>query len=167
MMTNTTHPSDAEAPPPVDTSKYDAEQQHLDDADIHATANIFNLVGSELTMVDKQSIDSSNKKATRLDEKKVFNRPHMTQPTAPQPVQHQPVHTPLIPQPATPPIPQQTQVVHQQAVPAMISVDNSEILSKIDEMGKKVDDLYNVYEKLLEKISKSTKRMTLTINDKD
>lgn len=166
-MTNTAQPDNTETPSPVDTTKYEAEQQHLDDADIYATASLFNIVGSELTMVDKQSVDQSNKKATRLDEKKVFNRAPMTQTSAPPPPQPQQVQAPIAPQPALPPMPQQTQVVHQQAVPAMISVDNSEILSKIDEMNKKVDDLYNVYEKLLDKISKGTKRMTLTINDKD
>ncbi len=163
MMTN-----EESQPPPPDTTKYEVEQAHLDRDDVLATASLFNIVGSELTQVDKQSVSGSTQKATRLDESKVFNK---QQPMTPQQQVLPPPPQPPAPvaQAAPPPqpMPPVSQVAHAQSMPAMISVDNSEILSKIDDMGKKVDALYDVYNKLLDKISKGTKRMTLTINDKD
>ena len=152
--------------PVIDTSRHQAEYE-LEQDDMLDVAMLYNTVGKELTTVDKHAIDQA-RKATQLDESRVFNK-QMTQPNTTQASPPQP-SVPINPPPAHIPVAQQppaAQLTHMQPVPAMISVDNSEIISKITAMEKKVDSLLNVYEKLLEKIAKGSRRMTLTINDKD
>ena len=153
----------SEEPPPVEPSRYHDPQQQLAKDDMLDVALLYNAVGTELTMVDKHGLNNTQK-AARLDESRVFNNQMTQQSNIPQPV-HPPAHPPVQPPPVhAPPI---QSISHAQPVAAMISVDNSEIISKISAMEKKVDSLLNVYEQLLDKMVKNSKRMTITINDKD
>ena len=58
-------------PQEIDTSRHEDEYQLKQDDTIDI-ALLANVVGSELTKVDKHAVDNSFKKATKIDKHKIF-----------------------------------------------------------------------------------------------
>ena len=157
MMTNQQKPGE------IDTSRHEQSYElKRDDAiDIALLANV---VGSELTKVDKNAIDSSFKKATNIDKQKIFSNQH----TSTEPTQQidsdikslnlKPVEIPAIP-PAN-----QSPVASTRPVS---TIDLTPVLRKLDNLEKNMSALQSTYDTILNKLTNNTKQVTLTIdNDK-
>jgi hypothetical protein len=171
--------------PPVDTLSHENPYQLAED-DIHDIAVLINAVGTELTTVDKLSVDGEGSiKATKIDQQKIFNTNPIPQSRSALP----PSPPPAPPEPsqptATAPVEKVSKVTPSaEPVKQYDSMDVSEItgkltsissdiskclksLSKIDALERKVVSLEAVYDKLLTKIVKNAKRVTITVNDKN
>ena len=147
----------------IDTSRHEQEYQLKRD-DTLDIALLVNVVGSELTKVDKHAVDGSFKKATKIDKQKIFSQQPISPPLSvvnntqelkrvepPSPVQ--------VPTPPKTPTP-----VAQTISP---SVDLSPVLQKLESLEKKMLSLQSTYDTILNKLTKATKQVTLTIdNDK-
>lgn len=149
----------------VDTSRHEQSYElKRDDAiDIALLANV---VGSELTKVDKNAIDSSFKKATNIDKQKIFsNQQHV----AKEPIQQidsnikstklRPVEIPVIPPANQSPI--------ASTIPVSTTIDLTPILRKLDSLEENMLTLQSTYDTILNKLTNNAKQVTLTIdNDK-
>jgi len=151
----------------VDTSQYQEEYQlQKDDAlDIALLANV---VGKELTQVDKFAVNGL-KKATRIDQQKIFNRPSASAAQAPIPpgippelqqMQHVPQSTPspvVQPQtPTPPPAPQVAQI-------------DERVFNHLKAIESRLENMESLYNSILETIQNNTEQITVTLtkNDKD
>ena len=156
--------TDQPASQEIDTSRHEQEYQlkHDDTLDIALLANV---VGTELTKVDKHAVDNNFKKATKLDRQKIFNKLETKVSAVPQ-------------QPVTPAVntTKITQIKKQSTAPVNIqskstvnqSIDLTAVLSKLDSLEQKLSTLQLSYDKIVEKLSSKSKRVTLTFdNDKN
>lgn len=148
----------------VDTSRHEQSYElKRDDAiDIALLANV---VGSELTKVDRNAIDSSFKKATNIDKQKIFSNQHTdTEPTQQidsdiKSPKLKPVEIPVIP-PAN-----QSPIASTRPLPT--AIDLTPVLRKLDNLEKNMSTLQSTYDTILNKLTNNTKQVTLTIdNDK-
>lgn len=137
--------------------------EEMTDDDLPALLGLMGVVGAELNQIDKFSID---KKARALQlTNETIQRARKKQPDEP-PVQNVPVQKEPVQQNEQSPVQNKKQPAKQpKAQPSVISDD---VLKAIQQVEKKVDKLYNTYDKLLTKICSKTKRITFTIaNDTD
>lgn len=150
----------------IDTSAHQ-EQYQLQKNDALDIALLANVVGKELTQVDKFAV-SGLQKATRIDQGKIFNKPQNIEPSSvvkdkpqglPPELQQvnnskpQPDKQPVIqPQPVSPP-----PVVDERMISQLKSIDNR---------LKKMEDLYST---LIKTITENTDQVQLTLvkNDKN
>jgi hypothetical protein len=157
----------------VDTSQHQDEYQ-LQQNDALDIALLANIVGTELTQVDKFAV-SGTKKATRIDQQKIFNKPSVSSTPAMtaqapkptglppelqqvQPVKPQEPPSPVLTQAPVPP-PQVTQV-------AQIDERVFNYLKAIEQRLEKMESIYN---SILESIQNNSEQITVTLskNDKD
>lgn len=121
---------------------------------------LIGLVGQTLVNVDQMNVGGS-KRAVQLSDEKIFKQKQaqqLKQPTIDGPPQ------PAVPQPVDHPPPVQKQ--EEIKVASNISVnDFNKIMQQIESVEKKVDNLTKTYNNILTKLTKNTKRVTLTINN--
>lgn len=146
----------------IDISRHEQEYQlkHDDTLDIALLANV---VGTELTKVDKHAVDNNFRRATKLDKQKIFNKLEAT--AAPQqpasPVANTTTKTQNNKQTTTPVNIHNKPIVNQ-------SIDLTAVISKLDTLEQKLSTLQLSYDKIVEKLSSKSKRVTLTFdNDKN
>ena len=190
MSTNTTSDNRPSVDPlPVDTLSHEDPYQLAED-DIHDIAVLINAVGTELTTVDKLSVNGdASIKATKIDQQKIFNTQPVSQssPSPPEPPPQpvisnhptEPVPTEPVPTEKVTPVSPSVQSIKQydnidiSEITGQLNSISSDIskclksLSKIDALERKVVSLESVYDKLLTKIVKNAKRVTITVNDKN
>lgn len=149
--------------PKVDTSAHQQEYQ-LKQNDALDIALLANVVGKELTQVDKFTV-SGLQKATRISQDKIFNNQPTTE-TPPQ-IQNKPQGIPpelqQVSNPKPPPIDQPKVITTSTPV-----VDDRMVsyLKSIDDRLKKMENLYST---LIKTITENTDQvqLTLTKNDKN
>lgn len=139
----------------IDTTKHQQEYQ-LQKEDALDIALLANVVGRELTQVDKFAV-SGLQKATRIDQQKIFNKQannttSQTQ-SAPPPLAKPP---PQLAQPVNPPV----------KTPAVVQTDDRliEYLKSIDSRLQHVESLY---EDILKTLHNKTDEITITLNKND
>lgn len=151
----------------VDTSQYQEEYQlQKDDAlDIALLANV---VGKELTQVDRFAVNGLQK-ATRIDQQKIFNRPSAPVAQAPKPSGLPPELQQMqhVPQTTPPPV-VETKAPTPPPAPQVAQIDERVFnhLKAIESRLEKIESLYN---SILETIQTNTEQITVTLakNDKD
>jgi len=161
--------------PVIDMSRHEQEYD-LHQEDISDISGLIAVVGKELTTIDKFAAGSSTRKATQLSQQKIFNQKPILQKTQKNSPQQQPsldnklqelkqqVVTGNKTQPVT--APQPTSTPQLAPAPQQVSTVSSEKLeNKLSDIENKIDKLQDVFNSLLTKISKNTKRITLTLND--
>lgn len=148
----------------VDTSQHQEEYQ-LQQNDALDIALLANVVGKELTQVDKFAV-SGLQKATRIDQQKIFDRPPTSAAQAPKPTglppelqqvqsSEPPEPPPVVPKtPAPKPVPQVAQTDER--------VFN--YLKTIEQRLEKMESLYN---SILETIQNNTEQITVTLTKND
>lgn len=140
----------------IDTTKHQQEYQ-LQSEDALDIALLANVVGKELTQVDKFAV-SGLQKATRIDQQKIFNKPAN--------------NTTSQTQSAPPPLAKPSPQLPQQPVnvpvktPAMVQTDERliEYLKSIDSRLQHVESLY---EDVLKTLHNKTDEITITLNKND
>lgn len=149
-------------PENVDTTQYQEEYQ-LQRDDTLDIALLANVVGKELTQVDKFAVNGLAK-ATRISQEKIFNKPpSISQPPVrkdlpPEMQQMQQVNTPK-PQPAPPPQPQPKQVVHT----------DIKLMEQLKSIENRLEKIEGLYQDILTSITSNNDQITITLskNDKD
>lgn len=136
-----------------------ASPEEMTDDDLPALLGLMGVVGSELNKIDKFSIDQKARAMQLTNE--TIQRARKRQPGQPHEVQNQPL-------PEDPQVPAQKKNAPAKQTINQSPVINNDVLKAIQQVEKKVDKLYNTYDKLLSKICSKTKRITFTIaNDTD
>ena len=134
-----------------------ASQEAITDDDHAALLGLMGVVGSELNKIDKFSIDKKHRALQLTNE--TIQRARKR--TSVQPIEQPSEEPQTVTQTQNEKTPAQPKAVQ----PSVISDD---VLKAIQQVEKKVDKLYNTYDKLLTKICSKTKRITFTIaNDTD
>ena len=157
--------------PVIDMSRHEQEY-NLQQEDISDITGLIAVVGKELTTIDKFGAGMSTRKATQLSQQKIFNKkptPRSTQPSDQpsidnklQELKQQVVSNNTQPAPAPQPAPSPQPAPPSQLVSAVIP---EKLENKLNDIENKIDKLQDVFNNLLTKISKNTKRITLTLND--
>lgn len=144
-----------------DTSRHEQEYQLKRD-DTLDIALLANVVGSELTKVDKHAVDGSFKKATKIDKQRIFSQQPTSSP-APAVANTQELKRVEPPRPVSTP----TRAPSSVAQPVSAPIDLSPVLQKLESLEKKMLSLQSTYDTILDKLTKTAKQVTLTIdNDK-
>lgn len=148
----------------IDTSAHENEYElKKDDAlDIALLANV---VGKELTQVDKFAV-SGLSKATRIDQQKIFNKPQIqhekppveSRPQTPPPGLEQLQNVSVNKQPKNTPPPQ---VVSQ----PMRSDDK--LISQLNSIESRLTQMEKIYTDILNCFTSNTKQVTLTLDKND
>lgn len=161
----------------LDTTAHQQEYE-LKQQDALDIALLANVVGRELTQVDKFAVNGMQK-ATRISQEKIFNK----SPTATQqqvPVQPQPVtQAPPPPPPelqqlkkVTKPVdvvPQQQQnmLLQPNIQPIINNTQFETLTNNLSSLNIKIDKLQDTYEQILDKIVSKAKTITFTVDDKN
>lgn len=141
----------------LDPSRHEQEYQLKRD-DTLDIALLANIVGSELTKVDKHAVDSSFRKATKIDKQRIFSQ----QPTSSPPPA---VNNTQELKKGKPPV--SSSAPTRAPVPVVQPVDLSPVLQKLESIEKKMSSLQSTYDTIINKLTKTAKQVTLTIdNDK-
>ena len=184
MSTQPPPESREDLPPPVNTERYESPYE-VEQDDVFAIASLINVVGTELTSVDKLAAAGDGSiKATKIDQNKIFRgsvKPSVVQPTESVPGTSVPVSETNIQQPTqvessipTIPVPVSSTLYNTDSLDVIIkaldsvSIDIKDIqncIKKIDSIDVKVKSLEKVYDKLLTKIVNGAKRVTITVNN--
>lgn len=139
----------------VDTSVHQSEYE-LKQSDALDIALLANVVGKELTQVDKFAVNGLQK-ATRIDQQKIFNKqpissaPHVpeTSQTKQQPQEQKPLPIPVSPEP----------VKHIQP-----SLDNNELIKYLKSFETRLERIENLYQSILDNITDNSNKVTITLS---
>lgn len=147
-------------------SEYELQQTDVDDI-----TGLIAVVGRELTTIDKFA-GGQMQKATKLSQQKIFNK----RPVAvPQPssnsVSPEPVTDTKKPSSTLDKQLEQLKSDVMQKKPlaktpaAVVESQPSSVVSDLKRIEKKLDNLTNIFDNILKKLTSNTKNITLTIND--
>lgn len=147
----------------VDTSHYQEEYQ-LQQNDALDIALLANVVGKELTQVDKFAI-SGLQKATRIDQQKIFNRPSAPAAQAPKPIGLPPELQQMQPiKPQEPPAP----VVSQAPAPSpQVAQTDERVFNYLKAIEQRLEKMESLYSSILETIQNNTEQITVTLSKND
>lgn len=148
----------------VDTSQHEEEYQ-LQQNDALDIAILANVVGKELTQVDKFAV-SGLQKATRIDQQKIFNQPPAPAAQAPKPT-------------GLPPEMQQMQSVKPQEPPPVVpktpaplpqvAQTDERVFNHLKAIEQRLEKMESLYKSILEAVQNNSEQITITLskNDKD
>lgn len=122
----------------------------------HDVMGLVGLVGQTLVGVDQMNVGGS-KRAVQLSDEKIFKPGDST--TTGQSSSNTPPES-MVQQPPS----EQKQHITETA-PVIGTSDFNKIMQHIESVEKKVDNLTKTYNNILTKLTKNTKRVTLTINN--
>lgn len=152
----------------VDTSQHQEEYQ-LQQNDALDIALLANIVGKELTQVDKFAV-SGLKKATRIDQQKIFNRPPASAAQAPKPTGLPPELQQMQPiKPQEPPAPIATQAPVPPPQVSQVAQTDERIFNYLKGIEQRLEKMESLYSSILEAIQNNSEQITVTLskNDKD
>lgn len=144
----------------IDTSAHQEEYQ-LKNNDALDIALLANVVGKELTQVDKFAVNGLQK-ATRISQEKIFNKPLVNQPPAGMqqmqniPMQEQIPPVQSKPQPKAQPKPQPAPVV-----------DNSQTLKYLRTIDDRLIRLEKLYESILKNLTSDIDHVSIKLKKND
>lgn len=146
--------------PEIDISRHEQEYQLKRD-DTFDIALLANVVGRELTQVDKNAVAGSFKKATQINQQKIFantpvdSRQSVSGLTKVNPPTQNVTH---VNPPSSPPAPKQ--ISHTTA-----PLDLSPVLQKLDNLEKKLSAIESIYTTIIDRLTSSSNQITLTIDN--